>query len=196
MRHPRGGAGELSCSTRTATHRVAVADVVPRRWWRTRSRASTCNVSSVIQDKPNIGTDQIGSLAANYTLTAGGSGGGGGADRPSADGGRRVTVNLLPPGELYGDRDPAVGLLGEEDLPLRRPASDGGRGHLQPDEQQRDAGVQPDVRAEHAGLAVADVVHEPARVPSERRVRLWSRWMSSGCAAGDGFEPRWRARSL
>ena len=27
-------------------------------------------LSTVIQDKPNVGTDQIGSLAANYTLTA------------------------------------------------------------------------------------------------------------------------------
>ena len=27
-------------------------------------------LSSVIQDKPNVGTDQIGSIAANYTLSA------------------------------------------------------------------------------------------------------------------------------
>jgi len=60
-------------------------------------------VSSVFQDKPNIGTDQIASLVATYTLTA--------ADLASAAAqlGRPLTaaapqVNLLAPGDLYGDR--------------------------------------------------------------------------------------------
>jgi hypothetical protein len=61
-------------------------------------------VSSVFQDKPNIGTDQLGSLQANYTLTA--------ADQAAAAAqlGRpltttgALTVNLLAPGALYGDR--------------------------------------------------------------------------------------------
>ena len=61
-------------------------------------------VSSVIQDKPNFGTDQIGSLNANYILTA--------ADQAAAAAqiGRTlttagpITVNLLPGGELYGPR--------------------------------------------------------------------------------------------
>ena len=61
-------------------------------------------LSSVIQDKPNIGTDQIGSLGATYTLTA--------ADRASAaaqlgrplSGAGPISVNLLAPGELYGPR--------------------------------------------------------------------------------------------
>ncbi len=61
-------------------------------------------VSSVFQDKPNIGTDQLGSLAANYTLTA--------ADQAAiaAQIGRPMTVagqlqvNLLAPGAEYGDR--------------------------------------------------------------------------------------------
>ena len=61
-------------------------------------------VSSVIQDKPNIGTDQISSLNANYTLTA--------ADRAAAEAqlGRpltttgAITVNVLSPGQLYGQR--------------------------------------------------------------------------------------------
>jgi hypothetical protein len=60
-------------------------------------------VSTVFQDKPNIGTDQIVSLVATYTLTA--------ADIASAAAqlGRPLTntapqVNLLAPGELYGDR--------------------------------------------------------------------------------------------
>lgn len=61
-------------------------------------------VSSVIQDKPNVGTDQITSLSANYTLTP--------ADlaaaaaqigRPLTTTGA-VTVNLLAPGQLYGPR--------------------------------------------------------------------------------------------
>ncbi len=60
-------------------------------------------VSTVFQDKPNIGTDQIVSLVATYTLTP--------ADIASAAAqlGRPLTntapqVNLLAPGELYGDR--------------------------------------------------------------------------------------------
>jgi hypothetical protein len=61
-------------------------------------------VSSVYQDKPNIGTDQLGSLSANYTLTA--------ADladaaaqigRPLTTTGA-ITVNLLAPGQEYGPR--------------------------------------------------------------------------------------------
>jgi carboxypeptidase family protein len=62
-------------------------------------------VSSVVQDKPNIGTDQIVSLIANYTLTA--------ADQAAlpAQIGRPLTpvlpsftVNLLAPGQEYGPR--------------------------------------------------------------------------------------------
>ena len=62
------------------------------------------NLSSVYQDKPNIGTDQLGSLAANYTLSA--------ADQAAAAAqiGRpltttgTITVNLVAPGDLYGPR--------------------------------------------------------------------------------------------
>jgi hypothetical protein len=61
------------------------------------------NISSVIQDKPNIGTDQITSLTATYTLSA--------SDLASAAAqlGRPLTntapqVNLVAPGEVYGDR--------------------------------------------------------------------------------------------
>jgi len=61
-------------------------------------------LSTVYQDKMNVGTDQIGSLAANYTLTA--------ADTASATAqlGRAptvagpLTVNLTAPGTFYGDR--------------------------------------------------------------------------------------------
>jgi hypothetical protein len=61
-------------------------------------------LSSVVQDKPNVGTDQIGSIAANYTLTA--------ADQAAAAAqiGRPLTtaglftVNLAPQGEVYGPR--------------------------------------------------------------------------------------------
>jgi Carboxypeptidase regulatory-like domain len=60
-------------------------------------------VSSVLQDKPNIGTDQIASLSATYTLSA--------ADLASAAAqigrpltGSAIQVNLLSPGQLYGDR--------------------------------------------------------------------------------------------
>jgi hypothetical protein len=62
------------------------------------------NVSSVFSDKTNIGTDQLGSLAANYTLVAADLAG------AAAQIGRTLTttgqiqVNLLAPGELYGDR--------------------------------------------------------------------------------------------
>jgi hypothetical protein len=61
-------------------------------------------VSSVIQDKPNVGTEQLGSLGATYTLTA--------ADIAAAEAriGRALTrtgnisVNVLSPGQLYGPR--------------------------------------------------------------------------------------------
>jgi hypothetical protein len=61
-------------------------------------------VSSVYSDKTNIGTDQLGSIQANYQMTA--------ADQAAAAAqiGRPLTttgqfqVNLVAPGELYGDR--------------------------------------------------------------------------------------------
>jgi hypothetical protein len=62
-------------------------------------------LSTVYQDKPNIGTDQIAgaALAANYTFTA--------ADTAAetaqlgrAPTGAAPTVNLIAPGVLYGDR--------------------------------------------------------------------------------------------
>jgi hypothetical protein len=60
-------------------------------------------VSSVLQDKPNIGTDQIASLSATYTLNA--------TDLAAAAAqvGRPLTAsavqaNLLAPGQLYGPR--------------------------------------------------------------------------------------------
>jgi len=61
-------------------------------------------VSGVYQDKPNVGTDQIVSQAANYTLTA--------ADQAAAAAqmGRPltttgpITVNLISPGVQYGNR--------------------------------------------------------------------------------------------
>jgi hypothetical protein len=61
-------------------------------------------LSTVFQDKPNVSTDQLGSLAANYTLTA--------ADQAAAaaqighpltsTGG--INVNIVAPGQLYGPR--------------------------------------------------------------------------------------------
>jgi hypothetical protein len=62
------------------------------------------NLSTVFQDKPNIGTDQADSLDATYTLTQ--------TELDAAAGqiGRPLTttgalqVNLLQPGKLYGDR--------------------------------------------------------------------------------------------
>jgi hypothetical protein len=64
-------------------------------------------LSTVFQDKPNIGTDQSASLAANYTLTT--TGPGNDVERAAAQIGRPLTgagfqVNLLAPGQLYGDR--------------------------------------------------------------------------------------------
>jgi hypothetical protein len=61
-------------------------------------------VSTVWQDKINVQTDQITSLAANYVFTA--------ADQAAAAAqiGRPLTVaglfqaNLIAPGEIYGDR--------------------------------------------------------------------------------------------
>jgi Carboxypeptidase regulatory-like domain len=62
------------------------------------------NLSTVFQDKPNIGTDQIASLQANYTLTPADT------DAAAAQIGRPLTttgalqVNLLQPGDEYGER--------------------------------------------------------------------------------------------
>ena len=62
------------------------------------------NLSTVFQDKPNIGTDQIDSLDATYTLTQAD------LDAAAAQIGRPLTttgalqVNLLAPGEAYGPR--------------------------------------------------------------------------------------------
>jgi hypothetical protein len=61
-------------------------------------------VSTVYQDKINVGTDQIMSLQANYILTA--------ADQAAAAAqigrpltiGAPITVNLIAPGDEYGDR--------------------------------------------------------------------------------------------
>jgi Carboxypeptidase regulatory-like domain len=61
-------------------------------------------VSSVLQDKPSVGTDQLVSMIANYTLSA--------ADQAAAAAqiGRpltttgAITVNLIAPGDLYGPR--------------------------------------------------------------------------------------------
>ncbi len=62
-------------------------------------------LSSVIQDKPNVGTDQIGSIARQLHDDGGGSGRGGGADRSSVDGGRPVHRQPGPAGRgLRGSR--------------------------------------------------------------------------------------------
>jgi hypothetical protein len=75
------------------------------------------NVSSVWQDKPNIGTDQITSLTATYTLTP--------ADIASARSqlGRPLTnatpqVNLLAPGQVYGPRIREIDFAVKKYLPL------------------------------------------------------------------------------
>jgi hypothetical protein len=70
------------------------------------------NLSTVFQDKPNIGTDQIASLAANYTLTTPLTAPAGVVSDTAlaaAQIGRPLTgtaqqVNLLAPGDLYGER--------------------------------------------------------------------------------------------
>jgi hypothetical protein len=62
-------------------------------------------VSTVYQDRINVGTDQVGSLQANYTLTQADQ------DALAAQIGRPLTpvlptftLNLLSPGQLYGPR--------------------------------------------------------------------------------------------
>jgi hypothetical protein len=69
-------------------------------------------LSAVIQDKPNIGTDQIASLPANYTLTTPDTAPPGtvsDTQRAAQQIGRPLTgagfqVNLLAPGQLYAER--------------------------------------------------------------------------------------------
>ena len=70
------------------------------------------NLSTVLQDKPNIGTDQIVSLQATYTLTTPATAPAGTVSDTAlaaAQIGRELTgtaqqVNVLAPGQLYGDR--------------------------------------------------------------------------------------------
>jgi hypothetical protein len=78
------------------------------------------NLSSVWQDKPNIGTDQIASLTANYTPTA--------ADLASAQAqlGRPLNnpapqVNLLAPGQLYGPRIREIDFSAKKYIPIHGP---------------------------------------------------------------------------
>ena len=138
------------------------------------------NLSTVFQDKPNIGTDQIASLPATYTLTTPATAPAGTVSDTAlaaAQIGRPLTGNGAagePPGagSVVRRADSAEGSRGEEDHPLQQPAADARRGLLQPDEQQRDARVQQRVRPEHSGVGFPDLVHEPARHASERRVQL------------------------
>jgi hypothetical protein len=61
-------------------------------------------VSTVFVDKPNIGTDQVVSLTATYTLTtADQAAGAAQIGRPLTTAGP-LQVNLLAPGQLYGPR--------------------------------------------------------------------------------------------
>ena len=141
-------------------------------------------LSSVFQDKPNVGTEQLGSLAANYTLTA--------ADQAAAAAqiGRPltttgpITVNLLAGGQVYGPR------VRQWDLAVKKIIRFGGqRLTVGADfynllNNNVTLGFSRSVRAERARLAVADDVHEPARVPSERRVRLLNRFDRNPSARG------------
>ena len=127
-------------------------------------------VSSVFQDKPNIGTDQITSLAATYTLSA--------ADLAAAAAqigrpltGSAIQVNLLAPGEMYGDRirqwisRKKIFRMGGQRLTVGLDMYNLFNNNV----TLRFNGVfvpnQP-------GWQSPTAVHEPARVPSQRRVRL------------------------
>jgi hypothetical protein len=86
-----------------ATYRVPRVDVV---------------ISGVYQDKINVSTDQLVSLMANYTLT--------GTDLASAAAqlGRPLTavgpptVNLIAPGDLYGDRVRQLDVSAKKIIPM------------------------------------------------------------------------------
>ena len=133
-------------------------------------------LSSVIKDRPNVGTEQLGSIAANYTLTA--------ADQAAAAAqiGRPltatgpITVNLLAGGQLYGPR------VRQWDFAAKKIIRFGGQRLTVGADIYNllnnnvtlgfSGGFVPNV----AGLAVADDVHEPARLPSERGIRLLNRF--------------------
>ncbi len=75
-------------------------------------------VSGVYQDKPNVGTDQLVSLVANYTLTpADMAAAAAQIGRPLTSTGA-LTVNLLAPGTLYGDRIRQLDLAFKKVIPL------------------------------------------------------------------------------
>ena len=145
-------------------------------------------ISGVYRDRPilngtpnNASTDQLGgSLPANLTFTATDAFGTGdrAANRPSDD--RRSVRQREPDHSRHvlwrrpGVRrpQPADRPEPQEDHPHRQPAPDGGARHLQPGEQQHGSLLQHDVRSKCHGLADAVGVHEPARLPSRRRVRV------------------------
>ena len=131
----------LPCG-RAVRHAVQGADV------RTPSRRWTVQVSSTIQSLPGA------SLAANLVVpsatvaqTLG---------RPLAGGASSVTINLIPPQTVFGDRINQVDFRDRESSAIRTQPGTGRRRHLQRDELERRPGIPADVRVDMAEANLGD----------------------------------------
>ena len=104
MRDPRGGAGVRGVPTEPVCHTESPFQTSFRGLASYTIPRIDLLVSTVFQDKINVGTVQITSLPANYVFTP--------ADQAAAAAqiGRPLTVggllqaNLIAPGDVYGDR--------------------------------------------------------------------------------------------
>ena len=76
--------------------------------------------------------------------------------RPLSGSRANVTVNLLEPGQMYGDRVSQIDMRVAKILRFGKTRSDDWSGHRQSDELEHDAGLQRHVRGD---LAPADLVH-------------------------------------
>ena len=129
-------------------------------------------VSASYQDKVNVGTNQLVSLLATYTMTA--------ADQAAAAAqiGRPLTtagalqVNLLERGEMYGDRIRQLDFAAKKIIRFGSQRVTLGMDLYNVLNNNVTLAFNQTFVPNTAGWHVADHVHEPARVPAERRVRL------------------------
>ena len=106
-----------------------------------------------VQVAGTLRSDQGAPLAANWTAPNSATVG---LNRPFAGiGGQTITVNLIEPGTLYGDRVTQIDMRFAKILQVRPHALDGGAGYLQHHQLRRGVDLQPDLRADDRHVAAA-----------------------------------------